>query len=182
MVGLTAAAGTLLTESARATVARALTLAELLHESRYAVLATPVEMSSHWETIGRRRRIVTYSVVRLEGPLDDRSPPSGELVVRTLGGRVGKIGQIVHGEAALRPRERSALFLSEAGSNLFAITAMAQGHYPTRPDASGLVRLSKSPRLDALVETERSAIRLLDGLSLSEAQWLIVRELHPDAR
>src|SRR5262245_15817589 len=96
---------------AQATIMRAVTLNELVSQSRHAIVATPGEATSRWETIGGRERIVTYTQVRVEYPLDGTAPSSSELVVRTLGGRVGDIGQIVDGEAPLRRRATAALFL-----------------------------------------------------------------------
>src|SRR5215475_11867859 len=83
---------------AQATIVRSVTLTELVQQSRHALVGTPTSTASLWETIGGTDRIVTYTRVRVEYPLDGTAPASSELVVRTLGGTVGDIGQVVPGE------------------------------------------------------------------------------------
>jgi hypothetical protein len=99
--------------TARASVARALTLPELVRQTERVVLATPLQAESRWETVGRARRIVTYTRLRVDETLHG-SQAESEVMVRTLGGKVGKIGQIVHGEALLSPHEQSVLFIGLA--------------------------------------------------------------------
>src|SRR5690606_13537166 len=95
------------------------------------LLGEAVESYSQWETVGQRRRIVTFTrVLVAEGVLGN---PELEVLVQTLGGRVGKIGQIVHGEAVLKLRERSLLFLQDSSEGITRVTAMAQGHYRLLP-------------------------------------------------
>ena len=69
-------------------LARAVTLEQLVRASKYAVLGTPLEARSRWEAVGRRKRIVTYTQIRVDealaGPTQDATP-----WVRTLGGQVG---------------------------------------------------------------------------------------------
>lgn len=163
---------------ARATQARALSLGELLQKSRHALLATPVEMACQWETVGGHRRIVTYSTIQVHRALDGRSPSDGDLAVRTLGGRVGDIGQIVHGEAILRVGKASALFLQDIAPSVYSVTALAQGHFPLSPDRDGQNRLVRGAKLGELVGVEGSAVRLLHGRLIPEAERLIGEELH----
>lgn len=180
--GLSAAtAATLLGRTASATVARAVSLSELVYRSHHAVLATPVDISSHWEQVGGRRRIVSYTVLQVEAALDGRLPNSGELVVRTLGGRVGTIGQIVAGEAIFRHGQPSASFLEEIDPGIYSVTAMAQGQYPVIADAAGVRRLRKSPRLPRLLRDAGAAVERLEDRTIAETQSLIFKELHPDA-
>src|SRR4051812_9349513 len=84
--------------TAHATLVLPITLRELVSQSQHAVVGTPGAATSRWETIGGHERIVTYTPLHIEHSLDGTSPGS-ELTVRTLGGRVGDIGQIVAGEA-----------------------------------------------------------------------------------
>lgn len=183
LLGLPAAAvGVWLPGKAKATTARALSLGELVHGSRHALVATPRDVSCTWESIGGRSRIVTYSVMDVEHSIDGRPPDSGEVVVRTLGGRVDGIGQIVHGEALPRIDRAATYFLSPLGSAAFTVTGMAQGHYPLQVDPKGIRRLRASARLEELQGIEGSAVRLLDRRTLPEVESLIVRELEPDAR
>jgi len=172
-----AAAGTLLAERASAAVVRALSLSELVATSRFAVLGTPTDMSSTWETIGKRRRIVTYASVQVERALDGRSPGSSTVTIRTLGGRVGDIGQIVPGEAVLPKGQRAAFFLGEIASDVYYVTGLAQGHYPLSADAAGEHRLRRSPQIGELLRLGDSAVERLDGRTILEAERLIVTEL-----
>ncbi|HLV22757.1 MAG TPA: hypothetical protein VKZ49_17825 [Polyangiaceae bacterium] len=162
--------------TAHASVFRAIGLEELVSASDTVLLATPLSSESRWEVVARRRRIVTYTRVRVDEALV-ADPKSTEELVRTLGGRVGDIGQVVHGEAVLGVAERSVLFLgrpTEQGARV--VTAMAQGHYPLLADPKGALRLRPSPRLGELLERKgQSAVDLLSGRSLPEATRLIHR-------
>jgi hypothetical protein len=166
---------------AQATLVRAVTLTELVSQSRHAVVATPGEASSRWETIGGRERIVTYTQVRVEYPLDGTAPASSELVVRTLGGRVGDIGQIVAGEALLRRRGTAALFLEPIASDVFVVTAMSQGHYPILADIKGARRLH-APSLTLRQMTSDAAVVRLDGRTVAEVEGLVYQEVARGAR
>jgi hypothetical protein len=162
--------------SAEASVARALSLAELVYESQHVVLGTAVDSFAQWERIGKRKCIVTYSVFRVEQPLDGRTPDTSELMVRTLGGTVGDIGQTFHGEAVVALNERSALFLHDAGPSLYSVTAMSQGHYPVRPDTKGVHRLRAAFGSVELVGTD-AAMQRLHERTVPEAESLIAKEL-----
>ncbi len=176
-LGMTGAA-LLLPEGALASVSRALSTRELLGASRAVVRAEPVEAFSQWETIGDRRRIVTFTRILVnEGVVGDAEP---EILVRTLGGRVGKIGQVVHGEAALRLHEPGLLFLQDSSEGITHVTGMAQGHYRMLSDERGAVRLRPSPRLGTLLPPAKSpagkaAVRELEGLTFPEARSVILK-------
>jgi hypothetical protein len=161
-------------DPAYASVARAITMSDLVKRSRSVVLATPLSARSEWATIGDSRRIVTITRIRIDEHIGRSAPDSSEVLVRTLGGRVGKIGQVVHGEAELRSERTSMLFLHDAEGGLSTVTAMAQGHYPLLTDA-GKTTLQRSPGLAKLVMTPDAAVERLTGLGL-EAAARIVRE------
>ncbi len=160
-----------------ASVARAVSLGELLYDSRCVLLGTAVDSFAAWETIGKRRCIVTYSVFQIEQPLDGRAPATSEVMIRTLGGSVGDIGQIFHGEAVVALRERATVFLRDAGPDLYVVTAMAQGHYPVRKDAKGVHRLRAAFGSVVLTDVPEAAMRRLDGRTPVEATDLIAQEL-----
>jgi hypothetical protein len=166
---------------AEATLVRALTLNELVSQSRHAVVGTPGDASSRWETIGGRERIVTYTQVRIEYPLDGTAPRSSELTVRTLGGRVGDIGQIVAGEAPLRRHGTAALFLEPIASDVFAVTAMSQGHYPILADDKGARRL-RAHALSVRQMPSDAAVVRLDGRTVVEVEGLVFQEVARGAR
>jgi len=146
------------------------------------VVATALEGTSTWEAIGGRRRIVTHTTVRVEACLDGRSPATSELVVRTLGGIVGDLGQVVAGEAKLTRGKPAALFVEDLSRDVFAVTGMAQGHFPLLADLRGVTRLRPGVALAELVGGPNAAVRRLDGLTVTEAEELISKELADAAR
>src|SRR3954454_13607583 len=93
--------GLLVSHRANASISRALALGELLARSRHVILGEPLDNYSLWEQVGRRKHIVTYTRVRALELFAGDSPEQDELLVRTLGGRVGDLGELVHGEAII---------------------------------------------------------------------------------
>ncbi len=157
---------------AHASVSRAQTLEQLAKASHACVVGTPVQSESRWETTGDHRRIITETRLIVDelvgGELEDP-----EVMVRTLGGQVGDIGQVVHGEAVLIRNHRAVVFLAGSDRTPY-VTAMAQGHYPVRADSHGAVRLALSPRLGRLIGRNASSatVRLRD-CELTTATGLI---------
>ena len=163
---------------ARASLARALPVAELVGRSRHVLVAEPLDAYSVWEEIGSRKHIVTYTRVRALELLAGADPKQDELLVRTLGGRVGELGELVHGEAMLTLGERGVLFVMPTRDAL-GVTAMAQGHYPLRRDNAGAERLRRSPEAAELLHEEGSAVKRLTGLQLAEARSLVRLVVQP---
>ncbi len=157
------------TRGARAGVAIAVSLPELLRSSTAVGFAQSAEVTSHWEEIGGSRRIVTYHRVGFDELVIGKDR---ELWVRTLGGRMGDIAQVVHGEAELRMGEPCLLFVSPARDGALVVTEMAQGHYPLRAE-SGTLRLRPSPRLGRLIRPDGSAAQMLIGKPRPEARSLL---------
>jgi hypothetical protein len=159
---------------ASATLARAVTLPELVGLSQHALVGIPIDTSSRWETVGRTRRIVTYVELEVTQPIDGRPPPQTSLMVRTLGGRVGDIGQLVHGEARFELGAPVVVFVGADSDGVLGITAMAQGHYPLGADPAGdALRLRASPHVPALVRVEGSAVQRLVRRTVLEAETLV---------
>ncbi len=170
---ITAGAVTALVGSrAHASLARALPLEELWGRSQHVLVGEPVDAESVWERVGGRRHIVTYTRVRALELFAGADPKQDELMLRTLGGRVGELGELVHGEAVLPVGQRGVLFVMPT-QGVLAVTAMAQGHYPVRRDEGGRERLRRSPQASELVGEAGSAVRRLHGVGLSEARALL---------
>jgi hypothetical protein len=168
------ALGSLVLErTASATLSRGLSLRELVRSSGHAVVATPLESTSQWVTIGGQRQIVTDTRVRIDEVLALDAPAENELWIRVLGGVVGKLGQRVEGQAELVLSKPSALFLWPTSPVLAYVTGSAQGHYPLKADTRSIWRLQPSPGLPELVERERSAVSTLSGTTLPEARELV---------
>jgi len=175
---LAGAAGLLaLPRQAWASRSLAVGLPQLIAHSDRVALVTSQGGESDWEVIGDRRRIVTYTRVRVDDLVTGEGS-DGQLVVRTLGGRVGQIGQVVHGEARLLRGQPCLVFLREPEPGVHRVTARAQGHFPIRPDARGVGRLHPSPHRAEVVDDEQSAARKLLGRSVPEAKTLILRVKH----
>ena len=164
--------GAVMSRPALASLARALPVAELVGRSRHVLVGEPLDAYSVWEQLGPRKHIVTYTRVRAVELLAGADPAQDELLVRTLGGRVGELGELVHGEAMLTLGERSVLFVMPTRDAL-GVTAMAQGHYPLRRDNAGAERLRRSPEAAELLHEEGSAVKRLTGLQIAEARSLV---------
>jgi hypothetical protein len=158
-----------------ATTARAVSLADLIARSTRVLQATPLEGNARFEDVGGTRHIVTYTRLRVD-ELISGAPNEPEILVRTLGGHVDKLGEIVHGEAQLIPNEACVVFLRANADGIDEVTEMAQGHYPLSSDTSGVLRLQPSRNVAHLVANSSSpniAVVRLSGLQLSEARDLI---------
>jgi hypothetical protein len=121
-------------------------------------------------------------VVDVERPIDGRALPRGPIMVRTLGGIVGDLGQVVHGEAVLGPGKRTALFLHRVNPDFFSVMAMAQGAYPIEPDAKGVHRLRAHVEALELRGATDAAVIRLDGQSLEDAEALVAEALTRGSR
>jgi hypothetical protein len=122
--------GPLSATNAPASVSVAATWDGLLHESSAAALVTTLESRPVWEG----GRIYTYTHVHIDRAVAGELGTGSEAWVRTMGGVVGKVGQIVEGEAAFAPGDRSLLFLRKGPSGAFVVTARGQGQYPVVDD------------------------------------------------
>lgn len=152
---------------ASATVVRAVPLSVLVQSSRRVLVVTPLAAESHFEELGRRRRIVTDTRVRVEEQIESPQGVDSELLVRTLGGAVGRQGELVHGQARLELGQSCVLFLLQAPEGLHYVNAMAQGHYPLRSSAAR--ELMRSPDLPEILDFDRSAVKELAGTELRTA-------------
>jgi len=167
-----------LPNTAEATTAVALALDDLVRASYRVALVTPTQSAAAWETADGQRRIVTRTRVLLQDVWRVRGEPdtsseedAQEMVLRTLGGRVGEIQQKVHGEAALPSGEAVLVFAGRLHEGGRRVVGMAQGHYPLVSDA-GDVRLRRSRDLPQLLRRPEieAAVDLLPTLDLAQAR------------
>ncbi|MEO7093225.1 MAG: hypothetical protein ABI175_08240, partial [Polyangiales bacterium] len=112
------------------------------------VLVTPKSRTARWEA----GRIITYTTVVVDDSVGG-GPAAGEsLVVRTMGGVVGDVGQKVFGEATLVVGSPVVLFLRDLPKPLVAtslpgarsVTGMAQGTLPVVTGADKIQRIGPS--------------------------------------
>lgn len=118
LLGLPAAATTMLR----------MDLTGLAQAADTVVHGTVRRMESRWS--GDHRRIVTDVEIEVTETLKGQA--SSTVLVVQPGGRVGDIGQIVHGLASFAPGEEVVVFLERHGANAFRVTGMAQGKYQVR--------------------------------------------------
>jgi hypothetical protein len=156
-------------------VARALSLSDLVKRSTSVLVLTGLAQRSSWQTVGSSRRIVTETRARVDELVSGADPSSSEVLIRTLGGSVGEIGQLVEGEAELTIGEQGLTFLMAFEPARFAVTGMAQGHYPVVSEKAGKI-LRANRKLPALVGKGESAIQRLSGLALGDALALVRAE------
>ncbi len=137
-------------QPAHASVSFTVVLDALVEESNAACVATPVETKSVWED----GRIATYTRVHVDRVL--AGTLSSEVWVKTLGGAVGDVGQMVDGEAVLKPGQQSVLFLtSYEGSTV--VTGRGQGQFAIVRDGS-VLRLRKNAHAGALLAPNPSVL------------------------
>jgi hypothetical protein len=98
----------------------------LLRASSAAAVVTPVEARAIWEN----GRIYTYTRVQVNRSVAGDLGAGSEAWVRTMGGIVDKIGQIVEGEALLATGQPSLLFLHAGPIGALEVTARGQGQFP----------------------------------------------------
>jgi len=167
---------------ARASVAVAYELDELVDLAALAVVARASERHSQWERVAGSRRIVTYTKLDLLETIYRRAkqqPEARQTVwVRTLGGVVGHIGQQVGGQPRLRLGQRALLFLMPSDGSAMVVAGAAQGHFPVRePVVEGArAQLELSPALAMLVSRKHgrdTVQRTLRGADLADAVDLI---------
>src|SRR5664280_762554 len=152
---------------------RPMPLSTLVDRSLLVVVATPVSSKSHWATIGSTARLVTDITLEVAWTMRGSDSTGHDIVVRTLGGTVGDLAQIVYGEARLAMGQTCLLFLVRGREGALHVLGMAQGHFPLEPDSDGDWRVRPSPGLDGVLKPELSAARALSGRRLSEVPKLL---------
>jgi len=166
----------LLAPPASATLMRGLPLRALCAQSQHILLVESISAQCVALPIGGRPMIVTETTLRVEDVMSKAQPGRSEIVVRTLGGVLDGVGELVHGQAELSLGVPCLVFLKSAEGGALWVTGMAQGHYPLVSVERSELRLSASPRLPTLRDFEHSAVRSLAGQTLLQARGLIARE------
>jgi hypothetical protein len=138
------------TPTADASVSIAIPFDALVHASSAVVVATAVEQRSVWEGT----RIQTYSRVHVDSFVAGELAQDGEAWVRTMGGTVGRVGQIVDGEPVFTVGRPSLVFLHRVAGDptgVFLVTARAQGQFGLYADEQNRLRVRRSSAVGALV-------------------------------
>ncbi len=138
--------------NAEASVSTAVLFEELVQEASAVALVTPTEQRALWEG----DRIVTYTRLRIDRLVAGRLPD--EVWVRTLGGAVGGLAQIVEGQATFAFDRPSLVFLrphldptTRAPAGPFVVAERAQGQFPIAVDRDRRPRLAVAADIGALL-------------------------------
>jgi hypothetical protein len=128
---LPAAAAFFVPSDASASVSIAVAFDTLVKDADAVAVITPVEQTSVWED----GRIYTYTKVKVDQGVAGDVGAGADGWIRTMGGVVGKIGQLVDGEPVLVTGKSSLLFLRKfkAGA-IYEVSARAQGQYAITVD------------------------------------------------
>jgi hypothetical protein len=121
--------------SAVASVSLSVTWDALLRGSSSAAVVTPIESRAVWEG----GRICTYTHLHVQQAVAGDLAAGDEPWVRTLGGVVGKVGQVVDGEAVFAPGRASLVFLRPGPVGALDVTARGQGQFPVVSDTGTAV-------------------------------------------
>jgi len=186
----TLGASALHARDARAAVSAAALFEQLVGEAGAAAVVSPVEARSVWEG----GRIATYTRVRVDRLIAGELGGDAEETVwiRTRGGAVGDIGQIVEGDAKFAEGRPSLVFLrphvdpaTGAPTGTFVVVERAQGQFPVvTADRKSVLGLGSD--LGALVEppaaqVARAAQRLPAGVSPRFARDVLAGRTVDDA-
>lgn len=137
---------------ANASVMIAVPFDSLVKDADAVAIIAPQESKSVWED----GRIYTYTRVKVEqGVAGDTS--GGEVWIRTMGGVVGKIGQMVDGEPVFAANKPNLLFLRKfKAGGTWEVSARAQGQYPVVVDElSKKRRIIRSANVGVLLPPKR---------------------------
>jgi hypothetical protein len=164
---------------AHASVSIAISLHALVRSASAVVLATPTEQRSVWEG----GRIYTYSHLRVDTAVVGELAGGSEGWVRTMGGIVGNVGQLVEGEAVFNVGRPSLVFLrrdanpssSSVAMGHFVVAARAQGQFDIYADDANQLRVRTSRSVGGLVPSagigppSPLAADLIDGRAVPDA-------------
>lgn len=133
---------------AQASVSIAVGFEALVKDADAVGVATPIESKSVWED----GRIYTYTKVKIDQSVAGDVGTGSEGWVRTMGGVVGKIGQMVDGEPVLTVGKPSLLFLRNfKQGGTWQVSARAQGQFPiTVDDATKIRKIIRSANVGML--------------------------------
>jgi hypothetical protein len=160
--------------AADASVSIALTVDDVARASTLVARVTPLATSSSWED----GRIVTTTRLRVDRTIAGRAADDARTVeVRTLGGVVDGVGQIVEGEASFSRSESSIVFLVPEGRARFHVVGRAQGQLVLGRSSAGaeIVRIGRVGELVARAVRPPEApvrgqlVKALDGEAVEVA-------------
>jgi hypothetical protein len=160
-------------QPAGASTFRPIPLATMVDQSSLVIVGTPISRDTHWAMTGTTARVVTDVTVEVAWTLRGNDSTGQDIVIRTLGGTVGDLGQIVYGEARLVLGQSCLLFLMVGRDGAYHVFGMAQGQYPLQSDDEGNWRINASPGLEGVLTPQLSVVGTLTGRRLMEVPALL---------
>jgi hypothetical protein len=165
---------------AEASVSVPISFDTLVGASSAVVVATAEEQRTVWEDA----HIFTYSRVHVDTAIAGELKEDGEAWVKTMGGVVAKVGQVVDGEPVFLVGRPSLVFLHHKKgdtSGVFLVTARGQGQYGIYTDDQNQLRLRRSSAVGALVPSASASTDpkaplagdVIHGRALADAASLI---------
>jgi hypothetical protein len=127
------AAAILVPSDAAASVSIAIGFDALVKDADSVAVVTAGEHTSVWED----GRIYTYTKVHVDQGVAGDVGAGADGWVRTMGGVVGKLGQLVDGEPVFVKDKASLVFMRKfKAGGVYEVSARAQGQYPVTLDAT----------------------------------------------
>ena len=139
-------------------------------------MVTPTSATSVWES----GRIYTYTQVHVDRAVAGDAAGATDVWVRTMGGIVGNLGQVVDGEAVLTMGRPALLFLHPGPAGTLQVTARGQGQFPLVVDAKSVSRLSRSSSVGGLVAPKRSTSTVAPVLAVDMVHGRLVDDVARD--
>ncbi|MBX3261320.1 MAG: hypothetical protein KF782_16665 [Labilithrix sp.] len=148
------AAAVLVPSDATASVSIAVGFELLVKDADAVAVLTPGEQTSVWED----GRIYTYTRVHVDRGVAGDIGAGADGWVRTMGGVVGKVGQLVDGEPVFVRDKASLVFMRKfKAGGVYEVSARAQGQYPLKLDeATKQQRLIRSTAVGMLLPPKPS--------------------------
>ena len=134
LLGLLSLGGLLLIAPARATTVVAPEFSELVNKSDYIIRAVVKSVRAEMETGANGRKIHTF--VELEVREVIAGTPPTPLVLRLLGGTVGKEEMVLQGAPKFQVGDEDILFVRGNNRMAYPLVGIMHGRYPIRQDAA----------------------------------------------
>jgi hypothetical protein len=141
---------------AGASVSTAVLFEDLVRDADAVATVTPLERFATWED----GRIVTYTRVRVDRAVAGSVPP--DPWIRTMGGVVGRIGQIVEGEASFAAGQPTLVFLRQRPDSL-EVVARGQGQFALAAADERRPRLLAASNMGMLLPPPRERVARARG-------------------
>jgi hypothetical protein len=149
------AAAVLVPSDASASVSIAVGFDMLVKDADAVAVITPVDNQAVWED----GRIYTYTKVKVDQGVAGDVGAGADGWIRTMGGVVGKVGQLVDGEPVFVKDKPSLIFLRKfKAGGVYEVSARAQGQYPVAiDDATKTKKVLRSSAVGMLLPPKNPA-------------------------